>query len=157
MRWRNETLIEAPVDLVWQLTIDVANWPSITPTVLRVDRLDDQATDDDATDDPAATAGPVRVGSSVRMKQPGQPVAVWTVTKMDPGREFSWQTKRMGLTMAASHRLSADGGSCRNELILDLTGPAARLFGMVFGGMVRTALETENAGFKARAESGQQA
>jgi hypothetical protein len=147
MRWRNETLIEAPVDLVWQLTLDVANWPSITPTMLRVDRLDD----------PATPAGSIQVGSSARVKQPGQPVAVWTVTKVDPGREFSWQTRRMGLTMAASHRLSAVGGSCRNELILDLTGPAARLFGMVFGGMVRTALETENAGFKARAESGQQA
>ncbi len=139
MQWRNSIVIQAPIDLVWQLTIDIANWPSITPTMVRVDGL--------------TPPGPVQVGSTARVKQPGQLPSVWTVTKVEPGREFVWQTKRMGVLLTASHVLTAVRDTCRNDLILDATGPGARLLGMVFGGMMNTALETENAGFKARAES----
>jgi uncharacterized membrane protein len=138
MRWENTVLIEAPTQVVWRLTVDVANWPSFTPTMQRVERLDD---------------GPVHVGSTVRVKQPGQTPAVWTVTRVDPGQQFTWQTSRMGVTMTASHILEPFEDKCRNTVALDLTGPMSRPFAMIFGGMMRTALDTENAGFKATAES----
>jgi uncharacterized membrane protein len=138
MRWENEILIEAPAETVWQLTIDIAGWPSTTPTVSRVERLDD---------------GPVQVGSRARIKQPGQPVALWTVTKVEPGREFVWQTKRWGLVITAAHHIDAVGQQTRNRLKLDAAGPASRLFALLFGGRMRTLLQTENAGFKARAET----
>jgi len=137
MRWESSVLIDAPASLVWQLTIDVANWPSFTPTVRRVERLDD---------------GPMRVGSTARIKQPGQTSAVWTVTRVVPEREFTWQTRRMGLTMVGSHALTTVGSQCRNTLSIDVAGPGSRLFGLMFGGLLGTSLQTENAGFKARAE-----
>jgi uncharacterized membrane protein len=137
MRWENTVLIEAPADRVWQLTIDVTNWPSLTPTMQRVERLDD---------------GPIRVGSSARIKQPGQTPAVWTVTRIDAGHEFTWQTRRMGMTMTGSHIVEDAGDRCRNTLTIDITGPTSGLFGIVFGGVIRKSLDTENAGFKSKAQ-----
>ncbi len=139
MRWTDVTRIAAPADVVWRLTTDVAGLPSITPTMRTVERLDD---------------GPLRVGSSARVRQPGQLPAVWTVTELDPGRRFVWQTRRPGLTMVGSHLVEPDGDGCRNTLVLDAKGPAARPVGWLLGPLLRKALRTENAGFKRAAEAG---
>jgi hypothetical protein len=130
-------MIEASVDDVWRLTLDVTNWPAITPTVTRVVRLDD---------------GPLRVGSRARIKQPRQPEAVWVVTRIEEGREFTWQTKRPGLTMVGSHRLEPVGSGCRNTLTIELTGPASGLFGRVLAPLVKGTIETENTSFRRAAE-----
>jgi uncharacterized membrane protein len=137
MRWTHSTRIDAPVDVVWQLTTDVEAWPATTPTMQSVQRLDD---------------GPLRVGSRARIKQPGQAEAVWTVTRLEPGREFSWETRRRGIVLTGSHTVAADGEGCRNTLALDATGPLAVPLGLVLGAMFRRVLRTENAGFKAAAE-----
>jgi uncharacterized membrane protein len=133
MRWERTVLVDAPADLVWRLTLDITSWPSFVPTVRSVERLDQ---------------GPVRVGSSARIKQPGQTPAVWTVTKLDPGREFTWQTRRLGTTMTGSHAVEAVGDRCRCILAIDMPGP----FGAVFGPFFRKALDAESAAFKAKAE-----
>jgi Polyketide cyclase / dehydrase and lipid transport len=125
------------VDIVWRLTVDLEGWPAITPTVTRLARLDD---------------GPLGVGSRARLKQPRQPEAVWTVTHLEPGRRFTWQTTRLGLTMIGSHLLDAAGGGCRNTLTLDVQGAGAALFGRLAGRRIGDAIAAENAGFRARAE-----
>ena len=139
MRWTDTIRIDAPPDVVWRLTTDVAGWPSITSTMREVERLDD---------------GPIRVGSSARVHQPGQAPAVWTVTELDPDRRFVWRTMRMGTTMVATHLVEPDGEGCRNTLVLDLTGPGARILGQLIGRAASRALRTENAGFKRAAEAG---
>ena len=137
MRWTDVLLIRTPADVVWRLTTQVADWPSFLPTVQRLERIDE---------------GPLRVGSSARIKQPGQPVATWIVTRLEPGREFTWQATRRGLTIAGSHLVEETADGCRNTLTLEATGPAARPFGWAFGPMVRRSLRSENAGFRAKAE-----
>jgi uncharacterized membrane protein len=138
MRWEDTVTIEAPAEVVWDLTLDVAAWPGITPTMTSVERLD---------------GGPIHVGSSARVKQPRQTTAVWTVTRLEQGREFTWQTKRMGMTMTGSHVVEPVGDHCRNRLSMDVEGRGSVLFGRMFGRMVATAIATENAGFRAKAES----
>jgi hypothetical protein len=96
--------------------------------------------------------GPLRVGSTARIKQPRQTAAVWTVTVLDPGREFTWQAIRTGLTLVGSHVLDEADGGCRNTLTIDATGPAARPFGWLFGRFVQRSLRAENAGFRTKAE-----
>ena len=81
MRWTHSVSIDAPAAVVCALTTDVAGWPRLSPTMQSVQRLDE---------------GPLRVGSSARIKQPGQRAVVWTVTRLEPGREFSWHTVRRG-------------------------------------------------------------
>ena len=138
MEWTDSILIGASADVVWRLTIGVTDWPSFNPTMQKVERLD---------------TGPVEVGSTARIKQPGQKPAVWTVTVVEPGRLFAWQTRRLGLVMTGSHLVESVGDSCRNTLTLEVSGPVARPFGAFFGLAVRRSLQTENASFKSEAES----
>jgi hypothetical protein len=137
MRWESSVDIDAPPGRVWQLTVDVESWPTMTPTITSVRRLD---------------TGPLRVGSQASIKQPAQSLAVWTVTELEPGRRFAWRTRRMGLTMVGSHVVTGDGDTCRNTLTLDVEGRGSRLFGLIFGPLMRRTLDTENAGFKTWAE-----
>ncbi|NUO61039.1 MAG: hypothetical protein HOV71_14855 [Hamadaea sp.] len=138
MRWENTVTIDAPTGRVWDLTTDVENLPSVTPTMRRVVRLDD---------------GPIHEGSRAKIWQPAQTPAVWTVTKLDPSREFSWQTRRLGVTMTGRHLLADDGDGCRNTLVLEVTGPGAKLVGALLGKTFAKALATENAGLQRAATS----
>ena len=138
MNLRDEVEIDAPVSSVWALTIDVESWPQTTPTVTRVNLLD---------------PGPLAPGSRARVKQPRQPSAVWTVTRLEPEAVFEWATHSMGMTMTGRHELSATAdGRCRNVLTLDAIGVTARLFGWFLKRPMGKAIATENAGFKRRAE-----
>ncbi len=139
MKWQNSLVINAPAAKVWDLTIDVASLPSLTPTMQTVERLDD---------------GPLAVGSRTRIKQPKQAPAVWTVSSLEPGRVFVWQTRRLWMTMSGAHEIEDLGDTCRNVLSVELTGPGSRLLGLLVGGSVRKAIATENAGFKRAAETG---
>jgi uncharacterized membrane protein len=138
MLWEHTAVIDAPADVVWRLTTDVARWPSFMPTVQRVERLD---------------SGPLRLGSAARLKQPGQLPAVWTVTRLEPMRAFVWQTRRMGMTMTGSHVLEPAGSGCRNTLAVELTGRGSGPLGALIAPMIRKVLRDENAAFQRAARS----
>jgi uncharacterized membrane protein len=135
----HELVIDAPVAVVWKLTEEVEQWPATTPTISSVERLD---------------AGPMRIGSSARVKQPGQRAAVWTVSTFRPNEEFAWGTKAFGIRMVGTHRLTPVGADrCRNTLTLDLSGRGAALVGRLAGKKILAAITTENEGFKRAAET----
>ncbi len=133
----SDVTIEASIEQVWALTIDIEQWPALTPTMTSVARLDD---------------GPLRVGSSARVVQPRQRPTIWTVTRIDAPHTFEWQTKVLTVTMTARHHLVPVGDTCRNELRVDLSGPGSGILGRVLGSTMRGAIETENQGFKRQAE-----
>jgi uncharacterized membrane protein len=141
MRYEHSLVLDAPVDRVWRLTTDVERWPAFMPTVRAVKRLDD---------------GPIRVGSTARVKQPAQPPAVWRVTRLADGSEFTWETTRMGLRMIGSHRLEPTADGTRNTLALEVTGRGAGLFAAIFGVVFRWVLSRENAAFQRAAPLGTQ-
>ncbi len=138
MRYEDEIQIDAPIEVVWGLTLDVESWPSTTPTMTSVERLDD---------------GPFGIGSSAKVKQPGQRAAVWTVSALEPNRRFEWSTRVMGVTMTGSHHLAEHGGGTRNTLVLDIDGRGAGLLVKLAGTRMRDSIATENRGFKAAAEA----
>jgi hypothetical protein len=119
--------------VVWRLTTDVAKWPSFMPTVQQVTLLD---------------PGPLHVGGSARVKQPGQTAAVWTVTRLEPTTEFTWETKRMGLRMIGRHLLTPVGDGTRNTLAIEVTGRGAGLFAAFFGGLIARVIRQENEAFQ---------
>jgi uncharacterized membrane protein len=137
MEWTNIQTIGAPADVVWQLSTDVTDWPTYMPTVRSVERLDE---------------GPLRLGSRARIKQPGQRTAVWEVTSLEPGHQFSWRSERRGVAMTGTHRVDPEGAGSRNTLTIEMTGPLAPVLGALLGPLMRRVLRTENACFKARAE-----
>ena len=122
---------------VWDLTMDVESWPAITPTVTHIERLDD---------------APLRVGSDVKIKQPGQRERIWTVNTLDPKQRFAWSTKAMGMTMTGSHQLDESDNGTSNTLSIDLHGPLAPVLGPLLRRPLRRALEAENEGFRSAAE-----
>lgn len=130
--------IHAPLSVVWRETVDVERWPEWTPTVTASERLGE---------------GPLRVGSEVRLRQPGQPAAVWTVTSLDPLERFSWETQRPGLRMTATHALASEGDGTRNALNVEITGALSVLLWPVLRVLVSRALALENRGLKARCEA----
>ena len=138
MLYENTLVIEAPIDRLWHLTTDITAWPAFMPTIQSLVRLDD---------------GPLRVGSTARIKQPGQTPAVWTVTRIEPNREFTWETRRMGMRMTGGHHLEEVPGGTRNRLTIEVAGRGAGLFMALFGAPVRRAIRTENAAFQRKAAS----
>ncbi len=138
MHIENVIDIHAPAETVWGLTVAVEDWPQITPTMTRVERIDE---------------GPLRLGSSARVKQPRQRPAVWTVQTFTPAQGFSWATKVMTVTMTGTHQIEPTADGCRNRLGIDITGPGAAIIGRLAKGPISKAIATENEGFKRAAEA----
>ncbi|PAP75986.1 SRPBCC family protein [Rubrivirga marina] len=138
MRVEHALRIAAPPDVVWAVTEDVERWPELTPTITSVTRVDD---------------GPLRLGSQARIKQPAQPEAVWTVTEFVDGERFAWETRRPGLRMTGSHRVSLSGNGTTNHLGVEASGVLAVLLGPFLRPVMHRALVQENEGMKARCEA----
>ena len=138
MRIEHAIHIDAPPSVVWAVTEDVERWPEWTPTMDDVKRVD---------------AGPFDVGSSARIKQPGLPEAVWSVTDLVRGERFTWTTRVRGIRMRATHELSPHDSGTRSVLRLEMSGLVAALLAPFVHRSVRRALERENSGLKARCEA----
>ena len=131
-------LIQAAIDDVWRVTVDVERWPEWAPTVTDVRRLEN---------------APFGLGSRVRIKQPGQPETVWTVTEFAVGERFTWDAARRGLHMRATHELTPAGDGTRNTLRVEVTGLLAPLFAPILRPLLRRALADENRGLQTRCEA----
>ena len=138
MEWTHTQNIDAPPEVVWELATDVTSWPQYMSTVQTVERVE---------------AGPLRLGASAMIKQPGQRKALWTVSEFTPGRTFSWVSQRRGMAMKGSHRVEPEGAGARSTLTLTMSGPLAPIFGPVLGPLMRLVLRTENACFAERAQA----
>jgi uncharacterized protein YndB with AHSA1/START domain len=142
MEFEAEFATVAPPTSVWAALVDVESWPKWISSYRSIQRVDT---------DPVP--GPLRVGSRAEVRQPGLATATYTVTSLDPGREFTWETTAAGVRTVARHVVEpADGGS-RLRLELTQTGALAGLVGMLLGGKIRRYLDLEGHGHCAAAES----
>jgi hypothetical protein len=138
-------IIRSTVDIaaepkhVWAVMSDVERWPEWTSSVTNVELLD---------------RGPLGVGSRVRIRQPRLPVALWTVTSIEPERYFAWRSVTPGLTSVATHRIEPLGPErSRVDLAVEWSGLLARLINLVYGGLSRRYVATEAQGLKGRCEA----
>lgn len=131
-------LIDAPPQAVWQILSDLESWPSWTPTVSRVERLD---------------SGPIGIGSRVRVFQPKLRPAVWVVTQWEPGAAFTWVSSSFGSRIVAEHILAPEGDGCRLTLSLRFQGVVGTVVGMAVSRLTDTYLLLEAEGLKQRAEA----
>lgn len=137
MRIEDSTEIAAPIERLWELTVDVEGLPAITPTVHNVERLD---------------SGPLAVGSQARLEQPGLRPLVWTVSRLDEPTYFEWGTTLGPVAMTGGHRLEPTDAGCRLTLSVDFGGFGGSLLGRMSRKKMQRTLATENAGFRAAAE-----
>ena len=107
--------ISAPVERVWAVMIEVERWHEWTASIERITLLDQH---------------PLAVGGRVRIRQPRFPAFVWTVTRIEAGRLFVWESRSPGVTVTGTHSVQPSGTGTRATLQLDYAGP--------FGGVLAT-------------------
>jgi hypothetical protein len=141
MEFSIETEVDAPPEVVFAVLNEVERWHEWTPTVTRVERLDD-------------AGGPLALGSRLRIVQPKVPPAEWTVTALEAGRGFRLFSRSPGATVEADHWAEpADGGqSSRVTLSVTFAGFLGRIIGWLMRGLNERYLAQEAAGLKLRSE-----
>lgn len=127
----------ATPDRLWSLASDVERWGDRLPTVESVRPLG---------------TGPLGVGATFEVRQPGLPKAVWEVTDWQPGRSFTWVSSSPGIRSTAVHTVQADGDGSRLDLSLEWSGPLARVLELLIGRKARGMVETEAETFTRLAE-----
>lgn len=125
--------IHAPQDRVWQVTVDVENWPKWSPAMETIKRED---------------TGEFKSGSSALIKQKGMPETRWTVNKMDTGNSFTWQAKALGIDMTATHTLTSNESAVTSLLRIEMEGLLITLLGPLIKLLVGKSLREENQGLK---------
>ena len=123
---------------VWDSFIHIEAWPQWIRSIRAVRRLDE---------------GPLRPGSSARISQPGLLPATWTVTRLDPGRVFSWESTAPGVVTAADHEVSVSGDRTDVVLRIRQRGPLAPLVRAIYGRRIRRFLDLEARGHVRAAEA----
>jgi ligand-binding SRPBCC domain-containing protein len=105
--------IGAPLEAVWTTLADVEAWPAWASQFKRLERLE---------------AGPLALGSRVRVRPRGLPGAVWQVTEYEAGRSFTWAARLLpGLQVIGGHVVSPDGEATLAEFSLEAGGTLAAL------------------------------
>lgn len=140
MQFSITTEVGAPPEVVFAVLTEVERWPEWTPTVTKVERLDD-------------AGAPLALGGRLRIVQPKVPPAEWTVTALEPGRGFRLVSRSPGATVEANHWAEpAEGGRSRVTLSVTFGGFLGRVIGWVMRGLNERYLADEAAGLKRRCE-----
>ena len=132
------TDIAAPAQRVWEVMSDTARWHEWTPSVTSIRRLD---------------AGPLVLGSRALIRQPRLPPALWTVTAIEPGSDFTLVNTAPGVRVIARHWVEPTNTGCRATLSIEYQGALAGLLGKLTGGITRRYLALEAAGLQGRSEN----
>ena len=105
--------IRAPSADGWAAIVDVEAWPAWASQFRRLERLD---------------AGPLAVGSRVRVTPKGLPGAVWQVTLYEEGQSFTWAASPLaGVRLTGGHRVAVDGTGTTAEFWLEASGTIGKL------------------------------
>jgi hypothetical protein len=132
--------IAAPPEKVWEVMSDVSKWQEWTDSIRYIDSLDGR--------------GPLAVGKRYKIFQPKLPPAVWTLTALEPGRYFEWQSKGPGIKVTAGHRVDPAPGGSRATLYIRQEGLLGDLMGRLLENKVsRPYVEKEAQGLKRRSEA----
>jgi uncharacterized protein YndB with AHSA1/START domain len=127
--------IAAPPERVWSVMADVERWPEWTPTVKRIQRLEE---------------GRLAVGSRARIEQPKLPAALWEVTELHEGRSFTWVTRSPGVRVVAKHGVEPVGKGTRATLSVGFSGPLGGLIAWLTRGLNQRYLALEAQGLRER-------
>jgi len=130
--------IDATLERVWTVMRDVERWHEWTPTITSVQWLN---------------GGPLRVGARARVRQPRLPPAEWTVTTIDDGRSFDWESRAPGLRVLARHTLEPGVVGTRVTLSIQYSGLLGGLVGRLTAAINKRYIALEADGLKRRAEA----
>jgi ribosome-associated toxin RatA of RatAB toxin-antitoxin module len=129
MHYATSTTTPAQPDRLWAVLKDVEKWPEWIEVYEEV-RL--------------ADSGPLTVGARAHVKQRGLAAGDWTVTALDQGRVFTWESHQPGARLVGRHEISAEpGGGSRLALAFEMTGGLSGVLGTLLGRKVRRYVDLE--------------
>ncbi len=131
------TTIHAPPEAVWRVLSDIEKWPTWTPTVTQARVLNGALPDR---------------GERVVLRQPKLRPALWTVTRWDPLRRFTWQSAHPGVRVEGDHVLVATAHGTEVHFRLTFRGWLSGLVLRMVGPLSRSYLESEAASLKSFCE-----
>jgi hypothetical protein len=129
MKYETSTVTPAEPDRLWAVVKDVARWPEW------VDVYDLVRPE---------SAGPMAVGDRFHVKQRGLAAGDWTVTELEEGRVFTWESRQPGVRITGRHVVSTEpGGGSRLRLGLEMTGWASGITNVLLGKKARRYVDLE--------------
>jgi uncharacterized protein YndB with AHSA1/START domain len=129
------TDVDAAPECVWQVMSDPERWHEWTPSITRI-RL--------------FGGGPIAVGKRALGRQPKLPPAIWTVTAVEPGRSFTWESIAPGLRVVGRHEVEPTSTGSRATLSIEMLGMLGEMWGRLTRGITKRYLALEANGLKAR-------
>ena len=132
------TDIAARPEDVWPVIRDVTRWSEWTASITSVEILDD---------------GPFRVGTRAKVRQPGFPAVVWTVTELIEGTSFTWEAKTPGLRSTGTHSVTVGPRGAIATLGIRQEGLLAGPMKLLFGRKSQRFVQMEADGLRRRCES----
>ena len=135
--FETEIAIAAPAAQVWPILADVEQWPDWAASFASVTRLDDKR---------------LGIGSRVRIKQPKLSSGEWIITDWQPGKNFTWEMRRAGVSVTGEHILIADENHCSFRQRLRFGGLLGRLSALMGRSLIKDYMAIEAKGLQARCE-----
>ena len=130
--------IDAPPQRVFEVMVDVRRWHEWTPSITSI---------------ALANGGELAVGTRAMIRQPKLPPALWTVSRIVPGRGFEWVNRAPGLRVTGHHFAEPAGHGSRATLALSYDGIFGGLLAWITAGITKRYLRMEAHGLKARSEN----
>jgi len=137
VRFETNIHIDAPPARVWEVMSDVARWTEWAPAVKGAERHD---------------SGPLKLGSSATMDIKGAPKAKWTVTDLEEGAAFTWESDAR-IKARGYHVVDPDGEGSRVTLGIVAPGLLATILWPLIMPVFRRNVRAEAEGLKKRCES----
>ena len=139
LRFEETLHIDATPGRVWDVWSNVEGWPGWTKSMATVEVLGD---------------GTMGLGAKAKVKQPGVPKAIWTVTEWYVGRSFAWRYDAPGNHVVATHAVQPrDGGGSVVTMTIETSGVFPALMRPWLARFTRKNLAMEADGLKARCEA----
>jgi uncharacterized membrane protein len=131
------TTINASQETIWKVLSDVTHWHEWTPTVTKVDVLDEPG---------------LKLGNRYKVHQPKLQPVVWTITELNSAN-FAWESKSPGMHMVAEHIVkSINANQSEVTLTFAFNGWLGNLIGRMYGKMTAEYVQTEAQSLKKRIE-----
>ena len=94
-------------------------------------------------------------GATATIAQPRLPKATWTVTEIEPGHHFTWESSAPGMRFTGHHVVEPDGaGGSRVNLGIDQQGPLRGLARRFWGRLTQEYVDREGACLEQRVLGG---
>jgi hypothetical protein len=129
MKYETSTTTAAEPARLWAVLSDVESWPEWIEVYEEVRR---------------AEPGDLAVGASTHVKQKGLAAGDWTVTELEQGRAFAWESRQPGVRIVGRHAVSPEkGGGSRLTLSLEMSGWLSGPIGALLGRKSRSYVDLE--------------